>query len=212
MDLKNYTCEDSSTYDGITFMENAETKHRVVLKRADMEHGISEIRAYQRMCGSPLIDYAVDRDGVIMMLHRYDGENLADMLLDKRKKMLLNENLGMVLSSALICLKKLHGAGICHGGITPEKLIIDEDYSVKMVGYGSASDLENPVFGEKHSKFSAPEAVFGGKADARLTDYYSLGRTLSEIYSGEENSQCADYDAVEKIACLSSVIPSNREI
>ncbi len=211
MNLTNYVSEPASKYSDITFMENAGTRHRIVLKRAEMERGINELKAYQSMGGSPLIDYAIDQGGVVMMLQRYDGESLADMLEDREKRAALSENIRAVLDSAVISLKKLHGFGVCHGSISPEKLIISDDFSVRFIGYGNASNLESPAFSEAFTMYTAPEVVLGGSVDARLADYYSLGRTLGEILRDAADLH-PDYEAIEIISRLTSIIPEHRDI
>lgn len=212
MDLKQYVGEAQQDHD-IRFLENRNTRYRIVLKRTALEKGINEINAYKAMPNSSLVDFSIDREGVSLMLHRHSGTSLEELLKQPKQVLRLAENLDIVVNSALLSLKKLHLAGICHGGIRPNRVIIDDDFSVEFVGYGNAAAIDQwtgdvSEDGE-FDRYTAPEVVLGGKADGRLADLYSLGKSLFEIL---KNADCADFDSVGKIYEMCSVIPQKREL
>lgn len=212
MDLKQYVNEAQYDHD-ITFMENRNTKYHIVLKRADLEKGINEINAYKSMPNSFLIDFLIDKEGVMLMLHRHSGASLEELLKQPKTATRLAENLEMVVNSALLSLKKLHLAGICHGGIRPNRIVIDDDFSVEFIGYGNSSALEQwtgeGIENGGYDRYTAPEVVLGGKVDGRLADLYSLGKSLFEIL---KKGDCLDLDAIRQINEMSSVIPQKREL
>lgn len=212
MDLKPYTNEARHELD-ITFMENKNTNYKIVLKRTALEKGINEIHAYKAMSHSPLIDFSIDREGVMMMLHRHSGNSLEELLKTPRAAARLSEHLDMILKSALLSLERLHSSGIWHGSIRPNKIIIDEDHTVQFVGFGNSSHLKDCMSHcmncADYDKYTAPEVVLGGKVDGRLADIYSLGKSFMEIL---KTVDCLDLEAVHKIYEMSSVIPQRREI
>lgn len=209
MDLSNYVVREGKTPEGITYMENRNTKYQVVVKRTNLEKGINEIHAYKGMPTSPLLDYSVDREGVVLYLHRHSGDSLAEALQDKSKSDEIARHLDRIVDSSVRQLRKLHDSGICHGSISPRKMIIDGDYSVQLVGYGSSGRLgETPRVTER-SIYTAPEVVLGGDVDLELADVYSLGRSLYQVV---RNADCEDLEAVDRIVSMTSVIPDRREV
>lgn len=208
MDLTHFVCEDTQKHEGIVFMRNRNTSYPVVIKHADMEEGINEIHAYQCMEASPLIDFAIHSEGVKLMLHRYDGTSLEDAMEDGERRHRLIEHIDRVFSSAVRSLRKIHSLGICHGNIKPSKVMVDEDFSVNFIGYGSSCKLDESGSPFLHSVYTAPEIVLGGEVDRRLADYYSLGRSL---YALVREGECRDYETLDKICALTSVIPKHRE-
>lgn len=212
LDLKQYTNESQYEAD-ITFMENKNTRYKVVVKRAELGKGINEINAYKTMAHSSLIDFSIDREGVMMVLHRHSGKSLEELLKNPKSAVRLAEHLDIVLNSALLSLRRLHSSGIWHGSIRPGKIIIDENDSVQFVGFGNSSGLDNCMANcadrREYDQYTAPEIVLGGNVDGRLADLYSLGKSLFEIL---KVADCLDLEAIHKIYEMSSVIPKRREI
>lgn len=209
MNLSCFVGEPGAAHRDIVFMENKNTKYKIVVKRAEMEKGINEIQAYKSMDHSSLIDFSIDKEGVVMMLHRHSGESLEEKLDRKKDLRDLSENIEKVLNSSLTELRKLHNCGICHGSISPRKIIIDEDYSVRFVGYGNSSKIVECRVPLSYSVYTAPEIILGGTVNPELADVYSLGRSLAEIVKG---GHCLDMESVGRISDMSSVIPKRREI
>ncbi|MDO4753637.1 MAG: serine/threonine-protein kinase [Bacillota bacterium] len=208
MDLKNYT-KASEVYRDIVFMENKNTGYQIAVKHAELEKGINEIKAYQSMSHSSLIDFSIDKDGVLMMLHRHAGRPLTDWLASPKMCAKLAENMDSLLASALLALERLHTSGIWHGSINPNKIIIDDDYSVQFVGFGYSTNLLECTGSGQSDKYTAPEIVLGGCVDGRAADLYALGKSLMEILKVAE---CFDLNAINQIAEMSSVIPQKRQL
>lgn len=205
MDLRGF--EDVSSVGDISYMQNIATNYQVVIKRADIEKGVREVSAYKQMDSSALIDYSVSNGEVVMMLHRHDGKSLDDILKDKKSGAELSENLAAVTFSALCYLKKLHASGVSHGDISPKKIVIASDNSVKLIGYGRSCKICEPVYEREFGYYTPPEIALGGMVDPELSDLYSLGRSLFEVIN---KFGCADYDTVTLVRTMMSVIPERR--
>ena len=86
-------------------------------------------------------------------------------------------------------LVSLHEAGIVHGSLCPENILLDDDFGpvvteARMVSIAESleGDRDN-FFG--YGAFAAPEAATSGKLDPRV-DVYSMGRLLAFLVLDKE--------------------------
>lgn len=212
MELKEYREMEASGHDGIRYLRNEVTGHQLVLKRTDIESGLREIKAYKRMPNSPLLGYRMENNGVLLMLTRHEGQSLHDWIEsgEKKKKIQLLQNLSQVLESALASLNRMHNVGLCHGHITPKKIIVSDDYRVNLIGFGE-SHTEEGKGNVEFNSYLAPELFFTGEVDPFLADYYSLGKSLKYVLVDESVNTVLDVGLVERISKLCSIIPKNRK-
>lgn len=211
MDLSNYR-QTRKMLDGISFLENSNTGHKVVLKSSDINKGMKEVMAYKKMEDSAMLDYMIENGKILMLMHRHEGRSLSDWANSNKKKLV--ENIDMVFNSALFAVRRLHDSGVFHGRITPDKLIISDDFSVKIIGLSSAliaPDLEvKGGFNCHYDYYTAPELVFGQIEDAGSVDYFALSKCFSYLIRGDEDK--VPFEILEKISLMGSVIPSERSI
>lgn len=209
MDLSDYKEIGESGHPGIVYLENETTGHQLVLKRTSIERGLNEIKAYKKLENTPLLSYRMEKNGVLLMMMRFPGESLRNWTSsqDKRKRSELSQNLGKVLESAMVTLRKIHDRGLAHGHITPDRIMISEDYHVRFIGFGDSRAERNRKPSRPFDVFDAPEIVFSSDADLFLADYYSLGKSLQTAY----DDQVIDLDCIDRISRLMSVIPEHRK-
>ena len=113
------------------------------------------------------------------------GEALTQTL--QRAGVLPVEEAVRIATQALDALSHAHDAGLWHGGIKPNNLILAADGAVKLTDLGLAQAAEGELLQSELSSavlnYAAPEQLHGGACDAR-TDVYAMGAVLYEMLTG----------------------------
>jgi eukaryotic-like serine/threonine-protein kinase len=99
--------------------------------------------------------------------------------------------LGLQICDAL---EHMHDRGVLHRNIKPAHLILNEDYQLKLVGFGLATAVdEEQHAGEEVAVgtpgFMAPEQICGSRAMTPAIDLYALGVVLWNLLTGERPYQ-----------------------
>ncbi len=102
-------------------------------------------------------------------------------LLDRFQPLAPAQALG-VLAGALAGLAHVHEAGIVHGDITTNNLLVDPNGKSKLTDFGSAVGPSGRGVGVTPA-YASPEAAQGLPMDAR-SDLYSMGVVLYECLAG----------------------------
>ncbi|MDQ3750889.1 MAG: protein kinase, partial [Acidobacteriota bacterium] len=125
-----------------------------------------------------------------------EGETLRKRLATRRMKLLETLDVAMQVASALAAA---HEAGIVHRDIKPDNIMLRADAYVKVLDFGIAKLIEQPVTSSEDStlistnpgtiigtvNYMSPEQARGLAVDAR-TDIWSLGVVLYEMLSEKE--------------------------
>ncbi|SDH11834.1 serine/threonine protein kinase [Lentzea fradiae] len=158
-------------------------------------------------------DQGVDGDQVYLVMELVDGGNLRDLL--KQRGKLAPAVALSILGPALSALGVAHRAGLFHGDVKPENVLIGPNGQIKVTDFGVAGAVaENGVTADSESfgtvAYMSPEQVETGAADAR-SDVYSAGIVLYEMLAGH-----APYRGDDPISVASqhvnSDVPSIPEI
>ncbi len=81
-----------------------------------------------------------------------------------------------------------HGAGLVHGGLSPDSIVITDKGHAKIPAFELASAGGfDPAEGRLHD-YGSPEEARGGQPDDR-SDIYSVGAVLYEMLTGRRPSQ-----------------------
>ena len=93
----------------------------------------------------------------------------------------------LIIPSVIEGLKAVHDAGILHKDLKPANLIPDDDGEhIVLIDFGISSDAGNNTFVVTQTGmtpfYAAPEALQG--IFHRETDYYALGITVFELFTG----------------------------
>ncbi|MDJ0653603.1 MAG: protein kinase [Xanthomonadales bacterium] len=81
-------------------------------------------------------------------------------------------------------LQSVHDAGLIHGDVKPDNVILTADGRPVLVDFGSATELDNANLISGSPGYLAPE-VMEGKAPGPSSDLYALGLTLRFLLSGK---------------------------
>ncbi|HSN68732.1 MAG TPA: serine/threonine-protein kinase, partial [Thermoanaerobaculia bacterium] len=125
-------------------------------------------------------------EGVDYMATEYvDGENLRELLMRGPLGVRQAVDVALALAEALTAA---HEAGVIHGDIKPENVMVRRDGHVKVLDFGvarlarSKEQAARPFEGTLH--YVAPELLLGAKSGER-SDIFSFGVLLYELLSGE---------------------------
>lgn len=131
---------------------------------------------------------AVERGQPYMALELVDGESLCERL-DRRGK-LPWEAAVEIADATCDALRHAHGKGIVHQRLTPSRVLLTKDDSVKLVGFDCVWADHDDVLGLRSpmsvAHYLAPEEFRGKKSASQpQCDLFSLGVILFECLSGE---------------------------
>jgi serine/threonine-protein kinase len=147
----------------------------------------NEVRAISSLNHPRILTiYEVGREeGADYMATEYvDGENLRELLVRGPLAVRHAVEVGVAVAEALTAA---HEAGVIHGDIKPENVMIRRDGHVKVLDFGVARLVRSkepsaPFEGTLH--YVAPEILLGAKPGER-SDIFSVGVLLYELLSGE---------------------------
>lgn len=101
-------------------------------------------------------------------------------------------------------LKHAHEAGVVHGAVRPEHILLSRQGAVKLAGFSLArlrgDSAEEPVDtepGASTSSYLSPEQIKGERADER-SDLFALGVVLFELLTGRHPFRAEDERATER--------------
>ncbi|KAF9921969.1 hypothetical protein BGZ65_009938, partial [Modicella reniformis] len=96
----------------------------------------------------------------------------------------------MIFKQIVECVEYLNSRGICHRDIKDENIVIDNDFKVKLIDFGSAVIIPRPQ-GKLFDRFygtinyASPEILKGEMYSAEAAEIWSLGILLYTILYGE---------------------------
>ncbi|KAG0250217.1 hypothetical protein BG011_008571 [Mortierella polycephala] len=95
----------------------------------------------------------------------------------------------VIIKQIIECVYYLNSRGICHRDIKDENIVIDNDFVVKLIDFGSAVII--PPQGKLFDRFygtinyASPEILKGEKYKAEAAEIWSLGILLYTVLYGE---------------------------
>jgi serine/threonine protein kinase/tetratricopeptide (TPR) repeat protein len=127
----------------------------------------------------------VHGDYAIITTDFISGRTVRELLTDEGE---LTLDRALVIAKEAACgLEVAWKSGVIHGFLRPESVLVCDDHSVKVCGFGYATSdwVESYVKQHRHNvtAFLAPEVIAGESATQR-SDVYSLGVILLEMLIG----------------------------
>ena len=124
----------------------------------------------------PLLDVGESGGGSYVVSERVDLPSAATRLAESGS-IAAGDVLRLGIQ-ALEGLEALHAAGLVHGDVRPEQVLLQPDGQVRLDGIGQAA------VGPSTSPYRAPEQARGKRVDGRA-DLYGLGATLVALLAGK---------------------------
>ncbi|EIM20531.1 kinase-like protein [Wallemia mellicola CBS 633.66] len=129
-----------------------------------------------------------------------------------------------IIYQLLLAIEYLHSdeVGIAHRDVNPSNVAVDGNGCVKLLDFGVAFEYgcgmedEHPnggmYFELATGAYRAPELLFGSRAyDARSTDLWSLGVTLSTFFSHLTSYNCSTSPRTNSTSSISSSISTSSQ-
>ncbi|MEU3648479.1 PASTA domain-containing protein [Lentzea sp. NPDC034063] len=123
-------------------------------------------------------DQCVDGDQVFLVMDLIDGGSLRALLAERGK--LAPAVALSVVGPVLSALSAARHAGLVHGDVKPENVLIGSGGKVQVAGFGM---VRSRAAADGSAVYSSPERMNSGVRDAR-GDVYSVGILLYEMLTG----------------------------
>ena len=123
-----------------------------------------------------------DRPVWALVMAKLPGQTLAECLRDRgpfSEMALLDlaDSLGPLLQS-------IHGAGIVHGDIKPDNILLDPSGRVSLIDFGTASKIGHTNGDRAGSWGYGPAIQLRGGSMVPGNDWFALGRTFAHLLTG----------------------------
>lgn len=115
-----------------------------------------------------------------------DGKTLREFLLEKEQGYISWDEARVLFMPVISALDELHSAGIVHGGISPNTLIIDSNGKLRITGY-SVADMRNEksvMTSELFEGYAAVEQYGMSQGVGEYTDIYAFTAVLYRALIG----------------------------
>ncbi|WP_406041043.1 serine/threonine protein kinase [Succinimonas sp.] len=176
-----YLCSGRGTYAGQRFIMKYYRRNEAVKPEV-----IETLQNLQSPCVAPIVGFGEYEGHQYAVLPFYENPSLAEVLAGG-ERFSENELRGFIIPSVIAGLKALHDAGILHKDIKPGNLIPDDACQhVVLIDFGISSAAgKNTLLVTDTGMtpaYAAPEALQG--IFHKETDYYALGITVFELFTG----------------------------
>jgi len=146
-----------------------------------------KVKAFQHETVVPVLDFGEADGTCYVAMDLVIGRNLLQII--EEMKQLSFYDAACITTELLRGLSAAHQAGLLHGDIRPENVLVTEDGEVKVMGFGIC-DIAGSALGADRTAsvrspaHLAPEIVQKQPADQR-SDIYSVGCLLYQMLTGE---------------------------
>ena len=204
-----YLCSGTGQYAGKRFILKYYRR-----KDAVKPEVIEKLQHLQSPCVAPIVRFGEYEGHQYAVLPYYSNPSLAEVLAGG-DRFSDKELRSFIIPSVIEGLKALHDAGILHKDIKPGNLIPDDSCKhVVLIDFGLSSDAgKNTILVTRTGMtpaYAAPEAVQG--VFHRESDYYALGITIFELFTGFTPFQNPGFSPEEtaRLAAISKIdFPQN---
>ena len=204
-----YLCSGTGQYAGKRFILKYYRR-----KDAVKPEVIEKLQHLQSPCVAPIVRFGEYEGHQYAVLPYYSNPSLAEVLAGG-DRFSDKELRSFIIPSVIEGLKALHDAGILHKDIKPGNLIPDDSCKhVVLIDFGLSSDAgKNTILVTRTGMtpaYAAPEAVQG--VFHRESDYYALGITVFELFTGFTPFQNPGFSPEEtaRLAAISKIdFPQN---
>ena len=199
-----YLCSGTGPYAGRRFILKYYRRELAVKQEV-----IEKLKRINNPCVAPIISFGEYEGHQYAVLPFYENQSFAEVLAGG-ERFSENELRSFIIPSVIEGLKALHDAGILHKDIKPGNLIPDDSCQhVVLIDFGISSDAgRNTLLLTRTGMtpaYAAPEAIQG--VFHRETDYYALGITIFELFTGFTPFQNPGFSPEEtaRLAAISKI-------
>ncbi|HEV8360789.1 MAG TPA: serine/threonine-protein kinase [Candidatus Thermoplasmatota archaeon] len=180
--------------------------------RGALDAALRELEVARRVSHPGLVavhDMVRLDDGAVVVMEFVEGGSLRDLLT--REGRVSDTRVAALLNEALDALQALHDAGIVHGDVKPENLLLTHDGHVRLADFGAARSalagrtlvgaMASGGSGPGTLRYMAPEQALGQAATPR-SDLYSLGAVACEALTGApyvDDAGRSAYDVLRRV-------------
>lgn len=135
-----------------------------------------------------VLDHELSDDIPSYIMHLYTGS-----LYSRLAEVIASDNLKTsIFSKVLDAIEYAHSQGVIHRDLKPENVLLDKHDEPALSDFGLGLDLDSKstrqtTTGNKFGSrlYGSPEQFKDAKSTTELSDIYSLGRILYELYTEE---------------------------
>jgi serine/threonine-protein kinase len=179
----------------------------VVLKRlqlngasGSLEAALRELEVARRVSHPHIVaihDVVALDDGALIVMDHAEGGSLRELLQNRGK--LAPQEVARILREVLGALVALHGAGLVHGDLKPENVLLSGDGAVRVADFGIAHDAHPGTQTLADARAGAasgtpaymdPEQL-RGEPGGSASDLYAAGVLARELLTGRAPSHAA---------------------
>ncbi|ETW15603.1 serine/threonine protein kinase, partial [Plasmodium falciparum Vietnam Oak-Knoll (FVO)] len=82
-----------------------------------------------------------NKKGYVVMIWEFFGQNLKEFLHSEKENLVITKERKKILFECLKLINKLHKAGLTHLDISPENILIGENYEMRLCDFGKTTPL-----------------------------------------------------------------------
>jgi serine/threonine protein kinase/Tfp pilus assembly protein PilF len=173
-----------------------------------------KVKAFQHDTVVPVVDYGEADGTCYVAMDLVIGRDLSKIL--EEYKQLSFYDAACIVTEVLRGLSAAHEAGLLHGDIRPENVIVTEEGQVKVMGFGICDIAGSALGADRASSVRspahlAPEIVQKRPADQR-SDIYSVGCLLYQMLTGEPPFAAASRLATMMEHVTTAPVPPTRKV
>ncbi|KIM30653.1 hypothetical protein M408DRAFT_65975 [Serendipita vermifera MAFF 305830] len=163
------------------------TKAKICLRELKM---LRHLRGHKAILCAYDMDFELKNEGLedVYLYSELPRSNLATLL--SSRKVISRGHAQFMLYQILCALNFMHSAGIIHGNIRPESILVNQDTSVRLCDFscartvGSLSVTGGPRRSPDALLYEAPEIMLGAAKTSFAIDIWGVGCILAEILNG----------------------------
>lgn len=168
----------------IKFLPERLTRDQVAISRFRKEASTAMQLSHENIL--KLHNLEVDRHRMFLIMEFVDGRDMRSIFAHEGA--LTESAIVQIAGSCASALDYAYERGIVHRDLKPENLMLNQDFILKIVDFGTVHAVAgSPKAGryiEGSPPYISPEQILGNKLDAR-SDIYSLGVMAYEFLAGE---------------------------